>query len=215
MAITNGYCTLYNLKAALKIDQSDTTDDAALELAVESASRQIDDLCGKGRKFWQDGTVVARTYYPNANKVLLVDDISTTTGLVVKVDTTDDGTFDTTLTINADFILLPLNAAAEFPVQPWEAIKLLDGTISGWQRLSSGRPYVEVTAKFGWSAVPDAIERAAVIQAKTIFRSMDTNYQGGYQSGYDGVVYRIPAVDPIARTLIERHIRYTDVDDGN
>ena len=42
MAITNGYCTLNELKASLRIPVSDTVYDALLELAVESASRDID-----------------------------------------------------------------------------------------------------------------------------------------------------------------------------
>ena len=40
MAITNGYCSLNQIKAALRI--TDSVDDALLEMAVESASRMID-----------------------------------------------------------------------------------------------------------------------------------------------------------------------------
>jgi hypothetical protein len=43
MAITNGYASLAELKAALRI--SDTVDDALLETSIESASRQIDGAC--------------------------------------------------------------------------------------------------------------------------------------------------------------------------
>ena len=52
MAITNGYSTLAELKAALTI--SDSTDDAALEAAINAVSRMIDDYTG--RFFYKDGT---------------------------------------------------------------------------------------------------------------------------------------------------------------
>jgi hypothetical protein len=43
MAITNGYCTLQDVKDALRI--TDGVDDSILELHIETASRQIDDIC--------------------------------------------------------------------------------------------------------------------------------------------------------------------------
>ncbi len=52
MAITNGYCTLAELKASLAI--TDSVDDTPLEAAVTAASRMIDDYTG--RFFYADGT---------------------------------------------------------------------------------------------------------------------------------------------------------------
>jgi hypothetical protein len=210
VAIVNGYCTLTPLKAAIGI--ADTTDDTPLEDAVEAASRQIDGYCGKGRKFWQDSTVVARYYYGCGN-VVYVDDISTATGLLVKVDQDDDGTFETSLTINTDFKLHPLNAAAEWPVRPWTRILLLNNTLTSFTPLTSGRANVEVTAKFGWSAIPDAVERATVLQARSIFKAPDTTF-GVFAAGLDGQARQIPRMDPSAAALLEDFIRYDPVDDG-
>ena len=42
MAITNGYATLAQVKAALRIPADDTVDDTLLEMAIESGSRAID-----------------------------------------------------------------------------------------------------------------------------------------------------------------------------
>jgi hypothetical protein len=39
LAITNGYCTLADVKAALRIPNADTIDDTILEGNVEAASR--------------------------------------------------------------------------------------------------------------------------------------------------------------------------------
>lgn len=211
MSVTNGYTTLPAVQAALSIP--DPIDNVELEAAIETASRQIDSYCGRGRKFWQDSTVVARSYYPRAARTLTVDDISTLTGLIVKVDEGDDGTFGTTLTINTDFIVAPVNAATEYPVRPWTQIRLLDGALSSWSRLSSGRPYVQVTAKYGWSAIPAAIARACLIQARNVFKAQDATF-GAFQLSIDGQVRSVPAMDPMARAQLEPFIRYDEVDDG-
>lgn len=211
MTITNGYATLAALKSAIGV--SDTQDDTDLEAAIEAASRQIDAHCGRGRKFWQDASVVARKYNPTSAVRVITADISTLTGLIVKVDTSDDGTFDTTLAISTDFQVEPVNADAEYPVQPWTSIRLLDGTLSSFTRLASGRPSVEVTAKYGWSAVPDAVERACVIQARSIFKAQDTTF-GSFQLSMDGQPQRVPALDPMTRAQLEPFVRYDEVDDA-
>lgn len=211
MAIENGYCALAEIKNALDI--SDESDNVELELSVEVASRQVDNQCGPGRRFWQDGTAVARTYYPSEARRVFVDDISTTTGLIVKVDENDDGVFETTLTINTDFIVEPVNAGAQFPVEPYTSIRLLDGALTSFSALSSGRPHVQVTAKFGWATVPQAIKRATILQARQVFKAIQTQ-NGLLQQTVDGSVVRMPVIDPIARLSIEPFIRYLEVDDG-
>ena len=45
MAITNGYCTLNDVKSALNLE--DAVENSAIELAIATASRQIDDYCGR------------------------------------------------------------------------------------------------------------------------------------------------------------------------
>jgi len=212
MALLNRYCTPEALKAALGMAAADLVDQDVIESAIEAASRQIDNHCGNGRKFWQDATVVARSYYPSNSTMLFVDDISTLTGLVVKVDTSDNGTFDTTLTINTDFLVQPINAAAEYPAQAWTSIRLLDGALSGWPR-PANRPTVQVTAKFGWPSVPDAVERACVFQAKNVYKAPDQMF-GSFQLAEEGSPMRIPTMDPLARGLLETFIRYDEVDDG-
>src|SRR4051794_12515523 len=126
VTITNGYCTLAQLKLEKGI--SDTVDDDVLSTAINASSRQIDGLCGQ--RFWQDATVQTRTYRATSRDyldLLEADDaagISTTTGLVVKLDTDDSGTYETTLTSGTDFYLEPLNAATRTPVWPYTAIRL-------------------------------------------------------------------------------------------
>jgi len=45
VAITNGYCTLAEVKAALRV--TDSVDDTLIENAIEGASRRIDGYCGR------------------------------------------------------------------------------------------------------------------------------------------------------------------------
>ena len=75
------------------------------------------------------------------------------------------------------------------------------------------RPSVEVTAKFGWPAVPTAVERAAIFQAKNVFKAPD-QFFGSFQLGIDGSAQRIPSMDPLARGLLEEFVRHVEVDDG-
>lgn len=211
MSITNGYCTLPELKAAIGVSLENERDDTELELAVEAASRQID--AHVGRRFWQDAAVVERFYFPTDRRDLSVDDISTTTGLVVKADTGDDGTYATTVTISTDFALHPVNAAAEYPVQPYTKIRLLDGTLTGWTASTTGRPSVSVTAKFGWPAVPDAVNRACVLQAKNIYKAPDTS-GGSFQIADDGTQLFLVPMDKMAAALLETFRRWHEPDNG-
>ena len=178
MAIVNGYCSLSQLRSELgNYAAADTADDSKMELSIEAASRAIDDHCGQ--RFWQDSSAVDRQFYADDARCCFVDTdqcagISTTTGLVVKTDEDGDGTFETTVTITTDFILLPLNAAHEVPARPYTEIRLVDNY--GFPRLSNGRPGVQVSAKFGWAAVPDQAEKACLIVAADLFKSKDVAF---------------------------------------
>lgn len=178
MAIVNGYCTLAQLRSELgNYASGDTSDDSKMEMSIEAAARAIDDHCGQ--RFWQDSSVVDRQFYADSPRCCFVDTdqcagISTTTGLVVKIDEDGDGTFETTLTINTDFILLPLNAADEAPARPYTEIRLVDNY--SFPILSNGRPGVQGSAKFGWAAVPDQAEKANMIVAADLFKSKDAPF---------------------------------------
>lgn len=197
MTLTNAYVALADLKAELGI--SDTTDDAALELAAEAASRQVDDYTG--RRFWVDDSVVARTYLPDDPYCLIVDDISTTTGLVVKVDDDDTGSYETTLTVNTDFVVWPPNAAAEYPVRPYTELHIVRSRSSYVWPTNVDAPSVQVTAKFGWPAVPDQVAKACMVQAIQLFKAKDAVF-GALAMG-DGTSLRVKAsLNPIAEALL-------------
>lgn len=206
MTITNGYCTLDDLKPELRVPFGDVEDDARLEVAIAAASRQIDAHCG--RRFWQDSTVQTREFYADNSRICHVDDISTTSGLIVKVDDDDDGTFETTLTITTNFILRPLNAADMVPVWPYDELVLVDsnGAVT-FPVHGSGRPGVQVTAKFGWPAVPDDVKKACMVQAAMLFKSADAVF-GVTEFANAGAAMRVrSSLNPIAAALLAPYAR--------
>ena len=155
------YVGLSELKSALGITVS--TDDAFLNLAIDSAEQSINDLCG--RKFTADGSASARTY--RAQPYLAVtDDISTLTGLVVKTDTSGDGTFDTTWA-STDTQAEPLNNLLKTTARSVNNLRAV-GSYT-FPVYGDGLASVEVTAKWGWPAVPDSIKQATLMLASRLY----------------------------------------------
>lgn len=173
MAWKPDYATAAELKTYLRI--GDAVDDAAIGFALTAASRAIDQFAN--RQFGQADPAVARRYTWACKEriegrvALAVDDISTTTGLAVAIDTDDDGTFDETLTIDTDFQLWPWNAAAES--EPWTHILL---TANSSHTFPTRAAAVQVTAKFGWVSVPVAVKQATLFQASRFFADREAPF---------------------------------------
>jgi len=205
MTITNGYCTLEQLNVELGVGAGVGSQTTKLELAINAASRQIDNHTG--RRFWQDASVKTRVYFADDPFTVYTDDISTLTGLIVKVDSADAGDFPSTLTITTNFIMLPANAEDEVPARPYNQIRVVDAGVSAFTRSGSGRPGVQVIAKFGWAAVPDDVTRACLIQATQLYKASDAVF-GGLQLGIDGSILRVrSSLNPIAEALLEGYCR--------
>ena len=167
MAIVNGYCTLAALKAALRI--TDTLDNDLLEVAIESASREIDGYCE--RVFYS--TSATRIYAPQNIYLVETDDIVS----VTSVKTSTDGlTFDTTLA-STDYQLEPLNGIAGGLSTPFTQIRAVGNYL--WPAYSPQTIFhleasVQVVGVFGWSAVPTAIKQATIILAMRLFKRLDS-----------------------------------------
>lgn len=171
MAITNGYATLAEIKAYMSI--SDTTDDSLLENLVESASRSIDRIAN--RRFYLDATASARLYRAYSNIFVFVDDIGTTSNLVVAIDENGNGTYSKTLTLNTDYILDPLTSQSLN--RPFTQLTMVSNTES-WPIFpgltSNGlRPGVQVTARWGWPSVPDDLNMACLILTADLYKRKD------------------------------------------
>lgn len=155
-----------DLKTWLKIPDDD--DDATLTWAASAANRAVAAYCG--RSFEYVTTPSARTFRPGFGDLAYVDDFHTTTGLLVKTDDNDTGTFSTTWDAT-DVEAEPLNGR--------------DGpTVTSFYRLRSvGNRYfptchrratLQVTAAWGWQSVPDDVIAAALIKASRLWKRKDS-----------------------------------------
>lgn len=144
-----------------------------------------------------------RQFYADHPHLIEVDDISTTTGLVVKIDTDGDGGFATTLTVSTDFLLLPLNAADQYPIEPYTEL-LLTGTYT----FPGGvRPGLQVTAKFGWPAVPENVEQACMVQTAMILKSPSAALGVAAFGDLGGGLRVTAGLHPTAKALLSRYAK--------
>lgn len=159
MAITNGYCTLNDVKQALNID--DSQDNAAIEIAIATASRMIDDYTA--RFFYKDGTALlpATRYYTGQNPwTLAIDDIIT----ISEIATDDNFNRDySTVWTTSDYMTEPVNN----PSRGWPLSRLL--AVGSYVFPFNFPQAVRVKGVFGWSAIPAEVNTATQIQASRLF----------------------------------------------
>ena len=194
--ITNGYCALEQVKAALRI--TDTVDDALIEGAVEGASRLIDGYAS--RDFNQSGTVT-RVFSAADHLYVATDDMSGT-AITLKTSSVADGNFDVTWT-TSDYQLEPLNGQLDGIAWPYTRIRAVgDFVFPTMSANLGGQALVQVTTRFGWPAVPDAIEQAAIIQSARIFKRYDSPL-GVAGFGDFGAIRVSRFLDPDVQQLVE------------
>ena len=191
------------LKSLLGITWTDTEDDGRLWMACDAATEMIQTHCD--RQFIADTTATARVFVASTPWVVLVDDISTTTDLVVKSDEDDDGVFETTWA-STDYQLEPLNG--RFSGRPWPFTGLRAVESREWP-MEYGRATVEITARWGWKTsdattldyLPAAVRQAAQIQATALFKSAEAPL-GIAGFGDIGVMRLRQALHPVAAALL-------------
>jgi hypothetical protein len=191
MPITNGYATLDEFKTLTDVETA--TRDADIERAIESASRTIELFTG--RRFWQeDGT--AKTYTAKDYRYLMIDDLRNTDGLVVESDSTGDGSYETTWTISADFVMGPSNPSPGFP---YEEIHIREALFLSFPQIRDG---VRVTGNYGWEAIPTEVNEATLLQANLYLHRR--NSPEGVAGFNEFGVSRISKVmDPTVQVILE------------
>lgn len=199
--LTNAYVEVEELKNTLTLAGT-TFANQDVEAAILAASRAVDKHCD--RRFWADtGTLNVRYYTPLSASVCRIDDLTTLTSL--KVDQGGDGTFEETWTNNTDFVLQPLNAAADS--WPWTRVEVNPSSTryfpAGYLRT------VEVTGTFGWTAVPPAVKQATSIMAHTLVKRSREAPFSVVGVGLDNAAVRIPQNDPHVRMLLAPFVRHS------
>lgn len=201
MALGDAYCDNVTYKAIIGKTSGD--DDTEIDSQLLFVSRWVERFLGyKETGFNIDTAVANRIFYPRgyysgnpeaenpwlgtrATRDLEVDPIATTTGLVITVDTDRDGSFaDETALAATDYELRPLNADKSPEPRPWLVVHLPTwSTLAGWY---PGSP-VQVTAKFGWPAVPQAIVQLTA-QLVAIWRLETPRATSQISAGFDTVI---------------------------
>jgi hypothetical protein len=199
VALVNAYASVAEVRDQFN-DGGSLLNEALLERAINAASRAVDKHCH--RRFWRDASVTQRTYLVEDCQSVFVNDISTRTGLVVATGT-DGTTFPTTLA-STDFVLEPRNADVVAGGDTADAhafwrIVMLNSTLP----VDYVRPTMRVTARFGWSAVPEEVKQATIIKAAALFKRKDAPF-GVAGFGEFGTV-RITRSDPDVLDLLSAY----------
>ena len=161
-----------------------------IELAIESASREIDQACE--RIFYQASG--SRVFVPRDSYVCEIDDLRTLTTL--KTSSGADGIFDITWAAT-DYQLEPLNGIVGGIVSPTTQIRAVDEYLF---TIDGGEATVQVTGTWGWTAIPTVIKQATVILSSRIFRRNDSPL--GVMGFGDMGVVRVSRIDPDIDALI-------------
>jgi hypothetical protein len=107
-------------------------------------------------------TATARVFAPSSPGLCPIDDVHDLTDFVVRTDSNDSGTFSTTFSAN-DYELSPLNAT------PYTRLRAV-GTLS-FPMATLREGVVQVTARWGWPAVPPMVKQACLELAKDAYRA--------------------------------------------
>lgn len=176
------YVTTAELKSYLRI--SDTDDDTLLAFWITSASRAVDEHCG--RQFGLVGSTEVREYTPVYDShlrtyVTEIDDLAADTSLIV---------LDADAVEIDEYTLQPVNALLKG--KPYERIYF--DTCTASVTLSS--------AKWGWTAVPSAAKVATMLQSARLAARRDSPY-GIAGSPSEGSEMRLLAtLDPDLKTML-------------
>lgn len=182
---------------------SDSNDDTLLTTAASAACTWVIQTCGRSFEVTNSGSETARVFQPKTQTICVTDDFSSTVNLAVKVDNGDDGTYETTLTLNTDFLVEPVNGIEDGLSVPYRKIRAKNWVFPHCHTF----PSVQVTARWGWSAVPDAVKQAALIEGARIAKRSKSpeGVLGGFQD-FGATPIRQKA-DPDALALLNPYIR--------
>jgi hypothetical protein len=195
-----GSGTLYVTRVQLKTMRgtaAESFDDAAIDVAVESASRSIDGY--KNARYYP--TIETR-YYTNwysREASLPIDDLVTLTSLLL--DTDRDGIYELALVEGTDFVLSPRNAPLEG--RPYNAVTLLP---VAHRRFPTDPDAIKITGSFGWAAAPGQVSQAAILLANRFLVRMEKAPLGILvAAAADAVAMaRLGGIDPDAAFLLDQ-----------
>lgn len=181
------YVSLDAVKAELGIPADDTQDDALITLALNGTTTRINEKTGRPGTpgFGRDLVASARVFRADSPDLLAVDDIATSSGVIVATGPSGGPYAD--LVDPSNYELQPLNSTSDG--RPFDSIL---HHWSFWPTWPSVR--VQVTAVWGWPSVPDSVVQAQLIWCARIFRRRDS--VDGIAGANDFGPVRIGKMDP-------------------
>lgn len=201
MAWQPDYCTVDEFAAYATIP--DDADDTQIGQAVAAASRAVDRTASPEgwRQFGLVAAPEARYYtarwsLERGTWLVPIDDLMTVTGLVVEFDSAADGTYADAITAHR---LLPVNAAPKG--RPWTCLEVLSSSDVTPDCTADA---VRVTARWGWTDVPDPVVQATMLQASRLLarRNAPFGIAGSPESGSE--MRLLARVDPdVAVSLVD------------
>lgn len=178
----------------------DSEDDARLRSAASATNRAIIRHCGRTFETTTTASASTRTFRPKTSSICYADDFWTTDALVVKIDDDDDGTYETTLT---DYFAEEPEGTERTLGFPYR--KLIATGVSF--PTCNDRPSVQITAAWGWEAIPDDVTLAALLKGARLFKRKDSveGILGGFQD-FNAVTVRISnREDPDVAELLREY----------
>lgn len=197
MAIGDAYATAQLYRDV--IDKTDTSEDAEILVDLQAVSRYLDRELG--RHFTKDVGDIARDFRSSINtNILLIDDLSAAPTSVL-VDDADSGTPALVYAVT-DYQLQPVNAPTGPEPAPYTRI-----AVPSWSAQSHwiGNRTVRITGRWGWPAVPKAIERGT-IHLTAILR-LETPRAQATISELGQVVQSSPQARGIVNQLVQQYSR--------
>lgn len=182
------YASLVDLQARVTDRPSAAAD---LTSALDAASSAVEQDCN--RVFTLDAAASARTYISRLANKVTVDDIGDATGLVVSTGSASSWS----PLPSVDWWTEPTNALAKgWPIQSVSTIGSF--VPQPW-------PTVQVTAKWGWPAVPADITEAVLLLASRLWarRASPTGVAGFGEMG----VVRVTSLDADVARLTAPYVR--------
>ncbi len=192
------YVALEDLKNSLEL-QNQTFADADIRDAITAASRAVEAYCD--RVFTSTGgTAEVRHYTAYETICLDIDDATTVTSL--KSDFEGDGTYETTWTVNTEYVLQPANAPST--AEPYNKIEVL--SLRTGKRFPLWPNGVEVTGQFGWATAPAEVKVAVKILAERFLRRVRDAPFGVITFGPDQTLVTVTQQDPDLKFLLDKYV---------
>lgn len=195
MAWAPDYTTTTVLADYMRV--GDTDDAAQMALAITASSRAID--LATGRQFGKVSTSEARYSRVRWDLADLawtvdIDDVYDAAGLAVAMDPSRDQSWNTAVT---DFILRPRNSAAKG--KPFTYL-----SIGRMVRLCRGDEVQVTTNKFGWSATPNVVVQACLLQSSRLMMRRDSPFGVAGSPANGGSELRLLAkLDPDVAVMLQ------------